>query len=224
VNQFTQEALDFLKDIIIIVVIVVVIRTFLVMPFQINGQSMYESYYNKEFILVDRFSYRELPFFGQTQEIERWDVVIFAPGVSKERKYFIKRAIGLPGETVKIEDGRVYIQEVWQEEFYELEEWAYLSDENNKKTYVSSSDGANVYKVPENRYFVMGDNRNHSTDSRTCFSSCSIRGNYINPEEITGKLLIDLGYFDFSSFSFFHPNLEIPTTPRFFSSPWEYSY
>jgi len=71
VNQFTQEALDFLKDIIIIVVIVVVIRTFLVMPFQINGQSMYESYYNKEFILVDRFSYRELPFFGQTQEIER---------------------------------------------------------------------------------------------------------------------------------------------------------
>jgi signal peptidase I len=56
-ENFTGEVLDFLKDLTIIVVIVLVIRTFFVMPFQINGQSMYESYYDKEFIIVDRFSY-----------------------------------------------------------------------------------------------------------------------------------------------------------------------
>ena len=90
------EALDFLKDIIIIVIIVLLIRTFFMMPFKINGQSMYASYYDKEFIIVDRFSYREFPVIGQHREIQRGDVIVFAPGVSEERKYFIKRVIGLP--------------------------------------------------------------------------------------------------------------------------------
>jgi len=121
-NQFTQESLDFLKDIIIIIAVVIVIRTYLVMPFQINGQSMYASYYDKEFIMVDRLSHRDIPLIGQMDEMQRGDVVIFAPGVSKERKYFIKRVIALPGETLKIENGRVYIKELGQEEFYELDE------------------------------------------------------------------------------------------------------
>lgn len=194
------------------------------MPFQINGQSMYESYYNREFILVDRLSHRDLPAVWQLKDIIRWDVVVFAPGVSKERKYFIKRVIGVPGETVKIEDGRVFIKEVGAEDFYELDEGEYLSEENNKKTYVRWNEWANIYKVPENRYFVMGDNRNHSTDSRTCFQSCSVRWNYISPEEVTGRVLLDLWYFDFSSFSFLHPDLDISTKPRFFSSPADYSY
>jgi len=92
------------------------------MPFQINGQSMYASYYDKEFIMVDRLSHRDIPLIGQMDEMQRGDVVIFAPGVSKERKYFIKRVIALPGETLKIENGRVYIKELGQEEFYELDE------------------------------------------------------------------------------------------------------
>jgi len=80
------------------------------MPFQINGQSMADSYYNKEFIIVDRLSYRDIPLLGQLQEIERGDVVVFAPGVSDTRKYFIKRIIGLPGEELKISDGDVFIK------------------------------------------------------------------------------------------------------------------
>jgi signal peptidase I len=53
-----QEVVDFFKDLVVIVVIVLLIRHFLIMPFQINGQSMYSSYYDKEFIIVDRLSYR----------------------------------------------------------------------------------------------------------------------------------------------------------------------
>jgi signal peptidase I len=51
-----KEVIDFLKDLVFIFVVVFIIRYFIAMPFQINGQSMYSSYYNKEFIIVDRFS------------------------------------------------------------------------------------------------------------------------------------------------------------------------
>jgi signal peptidase I len=55
-----KEIIDFVKDIIVILIIVFVIRTFFILPFQINGQSMYQSYYDGEFIIVDRFSYQFL--------------------------------------------------------------------------------------------------------------------------------------------------------------------
>lgn len=223
-RDFTGEALDFLKDLVIIFIIVMVIRTYFVMPFQINGQSMADSYYNKEFIIVDRLSYRNIPFLGQIQKIERGDVVVFAPGVSEDRKYFIKRIIGLPGEEVKISDGKVYIKEVGEKEFTELQEAKYLNEENLGNTTIRGSRKETTYRVPENRYFVMWDNRNHSTDSRTCFQSCSVGTNYIKPSQVTGKLLLDVGYFDFSTQSFQHPDLWISTKPRFFSSPAEINY
>jgi len=63
-------------------------------------------------------------------------VVIFTPEVSEDRKYFIKRVIGLPGETLKIEKGRVYLLNQVSNEFDEINEGAYLSEENNKDTTV----------------------------------------------------------------------------------------
>lgn len=188
------------------------------MPFQINGQSMYESYYDKEFIIVDRLSYRDFPLIWQSREISRGDVVIFAPWVSDERKYFIKRVVGLPGETLKIEWGRVYLKNEYSQEFEEIDESAYLSEENNKNTNVRGDTGEYIYEIPEGDYFVMGDNRNHSTDARTCFQTCSIGSNYITPDAIVGKVLLDLGYFNFKSFSFTQPDLGISTKPRFLDS------
>jgi signal peptidase I len=92
-----NEIIDFFKDLLVIVIIVVIVRTFLIMPFQINGQSMYSSYYNKEFIIIDRLSY----YFT---EPKRGDVVVFKPYVSSERVYFLKRILAIPGDTLKIED------------------------------------------------------------------------------------------------------------------------
>jgi signal peptidase I len=62
-SNFKKELLSFLKDLVVIVIIVFIIRTFFILPFQISGQSMYDSYYDKEFIIVNRFEYLDLPLF-----------------------------------------------------------------------------------------------------------------------------------------------------------------
>jgi len=77
-KSFTSEAIDFFKDLVIIVVVVKLITFFLVSVFIINGQSMYGSYYDKEYILVDRFSALELKDYKQ-QKVTRGDVIVFKP-------------------------------------------------------------------------------------------------------------------------------------------------
>lgn len=213
-----KEIIDFFKDLIIIIVIVLLIRTFIAMPFQINGQSMYSSYYDREFIIIDRFSYL-------IWEVDRWDVVVFKPNISNDKKYFLKRIIAIPWDTLKIEDWKVYLKTQWESDFIELKE-DYLNKENKWFTFVWWSKSMYQYSLWDNQYFLMWDNRNHSTDSRDCFSSCAIdnKTNFTWKEDITGKVLLDLWYFNFKSFSFMQPYLWIDTTPRFFSSPSSFEY
>ncbi len=217
-KSLRNEIFDFLKDLIIIIVIVLIVRTFLILPFQISGQSMYDSYYDREFIIVDRLSYLTY------SQPKRGDVIVFNTHIDG-KEYFIKRVIGLPGETLKIQSGSVFVKAVGSEEFVELDE-TYLSDTNYKSTYVRGDDGENLYEVPEWGYFVLWDNRNASTDSRACFSSCefSDKSNYIQKKDITGRVLVDLWYFNFKTFSFTNPNLWIDTKPRWFSSPSSFEY
>lgn len=236
-----QEVIGFLIDLIIIIAIVIIVRTFFILPFQISGQSMYESYYDAEFIIVDRLSY--LTFW----EPKRWDVVVFDTYFWEKQnffkrtinffnkknknpdemsKYFIKRVIWLPGETLKIQSGSVFIKSVESDEFIELDESLYLSDSNKNATYVQWSANEVIYEVPDGEYFVMWDNRNASTDSRSCFSSCAFgeKSNFIPQNKIVGKVFIDLWYFSFKTFSFMNPNLGIDTHPRWFSSPASVQY
>lgn len=217
-KSLRNEIFDFLKDLIIIIIIVLIVRTFLILPFQISGQSMYDSYYDREFIIVDRLSYLTY------SQPKRGDVIVFNTHIDG-KEYFIKRVIGLPGETLKIQSGSVFVKAVGSEEFVELDE-TYLSDTNYKSTYVRGDDGENIYEVPEWGYFVLWDNRNASTDSRACFSSCefSDKSNYIQKKDITGRVLVDLWYFNFKTFSFTNPNLWIDTKPRWLSSPSSFEY
>lgn len=218
-NWLKKEFLELVKDIVIIWIIVLIIRTFFVLPFQINGQSMYQSYYDWEFIIVDRFSYRILEKPG------RWDVIVFKPHVSEDKEYFLKRIIWLPGDKIKIEDWKVYVLKNGGSDFVELIE-PYLSESNKDATFVSGDRAAKIYEIPEDSYFVMWDNRNHSTDSRTCFSSCAIPSStyLIKTNDITWKILLDLGYFRLSQFDFVHPDLGIDTHPKWFKSPSKNDY
>ena len=217
-EDFIWEVKDFLKDLIIIVLIVLAIRTFLAMPFQINGQSMYSSYYDKEFIIVDRLSYR-------FSDIERWDVVVFKPHVNQIKEYYLKRIIGIPGDTIRIEEWKVLVKAQGEEEFTELDE-QYLDEVNKWYTFVGRTDEREEYFVPKWEYFVLGDNRNHSTDSRQCFASCAYPGavHFVRGQDITGKVFLDLGYFNFKAFDFIHPELAIDTTPKFLNSPKNHDY
>jgi len=212
------EVIDFFKDLIIIIVVVLIIRTFFVMPFQINGQSMYSSYYDKEFIIIDRFSYR-------FSEVHRWDVIVFKPYVSEDKKYFLKRVIWMPGDHIKIENWNVFIKKSNDVSFSQLDE-KYLNEENKWNTYVWGKKVLHNYELGNDQYFVLWDNRNHSTDSRECFSSCSIswKTNFIAKWDIMGRIIIDLWYFNFKSFSFMQPNLGRNTTPRLLNSPSHFSY
>jgi len=219
-KNFSWEVVDFFKDLVIILLIVFIIRTFLVMPFQINGSSMMESYYDREFIIVDRLSYI-------ISTPERWDVVVFKPHVSKDKEFFLKRIVGIPGDHLKIEDGEVYLKKNGEWDYVQLNE-EYLADYNKWFTFIwRNKNWEKVeYIVPTGKYFVMWDNRNNSTDSRECFSRCSSEwaSNFAFKSDLTWRVLIDLGYFNFKTFSFIHPTDGRDTSPRFLNSPRNYEY
>jgi signal peptidase I len=150
-------------------------------------------------------------------------VIVFKPWVDKDKEYFIKRIIGLPWDRLKIEWWKVYLFDKILNKYMELDEW-YLDEDSYGKTYIIRDKNKHEYEILEGNYFVMWDNRLHSTDSRTCFSNCNTRSNYIKKDDMTWKVLLDLWYFYFKTLSFIHPDLKIDTYPKFFNSQGEYSY
>lgn len=107
-------------------------------------------------------------------------------------EYFVKRIIGIPGDIIKIENGRVYLKAFEDEDFAEITE-EYLNQENKNSTYIPGNLPGNTFEVPEGHYFLLGDNRNHSNDSRSWTSP--IDQNYTpfaTKNNISGKVLIVL--------------------------------
>lgn len=187
--------------------------------------SMADTFYDKEYIIIDKISYRELPVFGPLREPQRGDVVVFRPEVDKQKKFYIKRIIWIPGDTLKIEKGYVYVRPQGREEFTKLEE-GYLNDYNNGATYVKwDKNLVKEYTIAEGDYYVIWDNRNGSTDSRDCFKSCSLwtRDEFITKDNIAWIVLMDLGYFNFSKLEFKNAAWE-NTFPRFLNLAKTYEY
>lgn len=141
---------DFLETIVVALSVFVVIYLFIVQPHEVKGSSMEPTFQNNEYIITDKISYR----FGKPN---RGDVVIFKAPVNPDVDY-IKRIIGLPGETVMVQSGRIYIDGKMLNEPY-LEDLTPVFPGGFIKEGVAVS-------VPEDLYFVMGDNRPHSSDSR----------------------------------------------------------
>lgn len=107
-------------------------------------------------------------------------------------EYFVKRVIGVPGDKIRIENGRVYLKIKGGDEFEELDE-VYLNNENQFNTYSKKRPGLNEFEVPAGHYFVLGDNRGHSNDSRHWFSPIDEQFTpYVSEEDISGKVLIVL--------------------------------
>ena len=144
-SEFIKELF---KLIVIAVIIVVPFRIFIAQPFIVDGLSMYPTFDNGEYLIIDEVSYR-------FHDPERGEVLVFKYP-KDPRKYFIKRIIGLPGETVEISGGQVSILPADGSEKLTLDE-PYI--EMPKSESLS-------YELGEGEYFVMGDNRAQSADSR----------------------------------------------------------
>lgn len=144
-KTFLRELIEFA---IVAIVIVIPFRIFIAQPFVVNGASMDPTFKNGEYLIVDQLSYR----FGTP---ERGSVLIFKYPKDPS-KYFIKRVIGLPNETVNIKDGVVTIKNSTHKNGFVLTE-PYITH--------TKSDSFQM-TLDSNEYFVMGDNRAGSADSR----------------------------------------------------------
>lgn len=143
-----QSFWELFKFAIIALAIVVPVRIFIAQPFVVSGSSMVPTFENGEYLIVDEISY----ILG---EPSRGDVVIFRyPNDTK--KFFIKRIIGLPGETVDVNGNEVTIYNKENEEGIKLSQ-PYLKTSSGIKTHT---------ELKDDEYFVMGDNRGASSDSR----------------------------------------------------------
>lgn len=190
-----ESLMDTVKTLFYAIVIAILIRTFLFEPFKIPSGSMYPTLYVGDYLFVSKYTYgyskHSLPFSMPLFDGRVWadqpnrgDVVVFKFPQDNKTDY-IKRIIGLPGDKVKLVDGRLYINGI-QVERNEIEDFVIRDSKGNAERYhqyvetlpegvkhkiLEVSDNENEDNVPEltvpqGYYFVMGDNRDRSDDSR----------------------------------------------------------
>ena len=150
-KSFLLAVWEILEVVLVAVATVFLIRNFLMQPFLVSGASMEPNFNSGNYLIVDEVTYRLRP-------PERGGVVVFKyPG--NPSVYYIKRVVGLPGEKVEIKNGSVYISNKANPNGFLLQE-AYLPP--------GLETSGNISKpLNDNEYFVLGDNRNYSYDSRS---------------------------------------------------------
>ncbi len=171
--KISANVLEWLKDIFIAVIIAAAIL-FFIKPTIVREHSMENTLFNNDYLFVSKQSYK---LFGGTPQ--RGDIVVFESDLTTangKNKLLIKRVVGLPGETIAIHDGEVYI------------DGKVISETYLKEDYTDSE--LNDYLIPEGYLFCMGDNRRNSADSRDS------RIGPVSIDDIMGKAVFRLFPFD----------------------------
>ena len=152
ITKFIRELIPY----IIIIIAVVLFRSFIATPVEVEGKSMYSSLDDGEILLLKKYD----------KNYKRFDVIVFKNNNDK----LIKRIIGLPGEKLEYKNNKLYINGRYIKE-------PFLK--NNQTTYDFELKELGYKKIPKDHYFVLGDNRTNSTDSRMI--------GLINKNKISGK-------------------------------------
>ncbi|MED5529846.1 MAG: signal peptidase I [Pseudomonadota bacterium] len=220
IEEYLKEPLiiEYAKSFFPVLLIVLVLRSFLVEPFQIPTGSMIPTLNVGDFILVNKYAYGvRLPIIGtkiiQVKDPDRGEVIVFVP--PHENKYYIKRVIGLPGDTVRYEDKTLFINgELISKDYVEsimiqtsigdLPGVLYSETINGVEHATQNIDAVGRQRtrtnwvIPNGHYFMMGDNRDNSSDSR-------VWGTVPN-EDIVGKAI--------AVWMHKEPGLHLPTFSR----------
>ncbi len=170
-----RESREWLQAFLLAVVLFILIRTFLFAPFIVDGESMVPTLHSGERLIVTKAVY----LWGKPK---RGDIVVFHATQTRD---YIKRVIGLPGETVEVRNDRLYINGKEVAEPY-LEEYRRKTHEAG----LALTEDFGPQQVPEGAYFVLGDNRRNSQDSRMI--------GVISEEQIVGRA--DVVFWPLSSF------------------------
>lgn len=153
-RSLVSKALEFIGELVHVVIIslaiIVPIRYFLIQPFYVKGASMEPNFYDHEYLIIDEISYRFHP-------PARGDIVVFRYP-NDPRQFFIKRIVAMPGERIKLSNGKVTIYDAEHPEGRLLDETSYLGS--------VFTVGEKDITLSAEEYFLMGDNRAASLDSR----------------------------------------------------------
>lgn len=176
-KEFVIFLLDSLKILLIALAIVIPVRMLLFQPFVVKGDSMEPNYHSGDYLIIDELSYR-------LRDPERGEVIVFKYPLNTSYRY-IKRIIALPGETIDLKNGEVYVSRAGSEPT-KVSEDLYISDATREKWKTRMDYGPVTLKADE--FFVMGDNRNYSSDSRTW--------GVLPMKDITGRVILRVSPFE----------------------------
>jgi signal peptidase I len=153
--------LEVVETLVLTLVIYLLIHNFIAQPFEVEQESMVPTIVEHEYILIDKIS----PRFS---DYDRGDIVVFQPpkGYEQGGVPFIKRVIGLPGDKVSLENGRVFVTPSGGSAVPLSEPYVVNVDGHTAPTVPRDAEGTAEWTVPDDEYFVMGDNRPESQDSR----------------------------------------------------------
>lgn len=166
-----QEAWEWLKAIVIGLLIIVIIRSFFITNYAVSGHSMEPTLQNSDKVLVSKISYT-------IGDIDRMDILVFH---SDENEDFVKRVIGIPGDVLTYQNDTLFINNKKVEEPYLQSYDAYRNPEDRLTENFTLETITGAVRIPKDSYFVLGDNRRQSLDSRYF--------QFVHKEDIVGKVV-----------------------------------
>jgi signal peptidase I len=167
VPSFIYSIKEALLYISISLAIILGTKIFVVQHVRVEGTSMTPTLVDDQHLLIEKISYR-------FKDIERFDIVVFRPYYNEKNIFYVKRVIGLPGETVQIKDNTIFI------------DGKPLKENYSEDYYTDGKMAMSEMKLGDNDYFVLGDNRNDSKDSR------NVTFGLVHKDEIDGLVMIKI--------------------------------